>query len=132
MAPGRARRYDRHERAPPARSTPPTLSALLLSLLALLSGGPPGATGHVAADEVVIVEGMGPVALAGLECIAIGRSSAVGRVCRDATGTRAVAQVGGRTLAYCDLPEGLVAAWLDARSMGRFHAEHLAGRHACG
>jgi hypothetical protein len=108
------------------------VSALLFALLALLSGGSPGAAGHVSADEVVIVEGIGPVALAGLECTAIGRSSAVTRVCRDATGTRAVAEVAGRTLAYCDLPGGLVDAWLAARSMGRFHAEHLAGRHACG
>jgi hypothetical protein len=108
------------------------MSALLVGLLALLHGTSPAGGGHVAAAEVVIVEGIGPVALAGLECIAIGRSSAVTRICRDASGERAVAEIGGRHHAYCGLPEGLVDAWLAASSMGRFHVEHIARRHGCG
>jgi threonine dehydrogenase-like Zn-dependent dehydrogenase len=108
------------------------MSALLTAIVSLLFVGWPAATGHVLPAEVVHVEGRGPIALAAFECVSIGRSATVTRVCRDADGRRAIAEIDGRHRAYCDLPAGLIDAWLGARSMGRFHAAHLAGRHDCG
>jgi hypothetical protein len=108
------------------------MSALLATIVSLLSIGSPAATGHVLPAEVVVVEERVPVALTGFECVSIGRSATVTRVCRDADGRRAIAEIDGRHRAYCGLPAGLIDAWLGARSMGRFHAAHLAGRHDCG
>jgi threonine dehydrogenase-like Zn-dependent dehydrogenase len=108
------------------------MRSLVTTIVALALAGSPAPARHVAPAEVVMVRGLGPVGLAAFECRSIARSVAVTRVCRDPDGRRAVAEIGGRHLAYCNLPDGLVDAWLAAPSMGRYHAAHLAGRHACG
>lgn len=83
------------------------------------------------AAEVALVEGLGPTSLAGFDCVAIARSALVSSVCHDASRGLAIAVVGGRARAYCDVPRALVDAWLAAPSMGRFHAERIESGHRC-
>jgi hypothetical protein len=104
------------------------LTPLIASILLLLATPAPP-VGEVA--EIVLVDGLGPISLRGFECTAIGRSALVSSVCHDATRDLAIAVVGGRTRAYCDVSRDLVDAWLAAPSMGRFHTELIAPAHRC-
>jgi hypothetical protein len=103
------------------------VTPLIASLLLLFAtAGTPGPSA-----DVVRVDGRGAISLAGYDCVAVARSSVVSRVCHDAANDVAVAEVGARYRAYCDVPRPLVDAWLSAPSMGRFHAERLARGHDC-
>ncbi|MCA3178793.1 MAG: KTSC domain-containing protein [Burkholderiaceae bacterium] len=84
-----------------------------------------------AAAELVLVDGLGPTSLRGFDCTAIARSALVSSVCHDPSRDFAIAVVGGRARAYCDVPKPLVDAWLAAPSMGRFHAERIEPAHRC-
>jgi hypothetical protein len=103
--------------------TPLIASILLLLATAALPAGE--------AAEMVLVEGLGPTSLRGFDCTAIGRSALVSSVCHDPTRDLAIAVVGGRTRAYCDVPRELIDAWLAAPSMGRFHAALVDPAHRC-
>ncbi|HYF60745.1 MAG TPA: hypothetical protein VEA81_17490 [Burkholderiaceae bacterium] len=107
------------------------MSALLASLMLLVFGLRGPAAADVPAAEVVVVEDRGPTSLAGFDCTSIARSAVVTRVCHHAGDAIALAEVRGRWLAWCDVPRALVDAWLAAPSMGRFHAERLAGAPRC-
>lgn len=107
------------------------MTSLVISLSMLLIAGwlQPAAGPPLA--ESVMVAGHGAVDLAGFDCIHIGRSTRVSRLCHDAGRGIAIAEIGGRHVAFCDMPRELVDAWLAAPSMGRFHAALLDGRHRC-
>lgn len=101
------------------------LSMLLIAGWLQPAGGPSPAT------EPVMVTGHGAVDLAGFDCIFIGRSARVSRLCHDARRDIAIAEIGGRQVAYCDISRALVDAWQAAPSMGRFHAALIDRHHRC-
>lgn len=108
------------------------MSSILVFVSMLLIAGwlqPAGRPPPVA--EPVMVAGHGAVDLAGFDCVFIGRSARVSRLCHDARRDIAIAEIGGRHVAYCDMPRALVDAWLAAPSMGRFHAALIDGQHRC-
>jgi hypothetical protein len=104
------------------------LTPLIASILLLFATSAPPAGG---AAEMLMVEGLGATSLRGFECVAIARSALVSSVCHDASRDLALAVVGGRARAYCDVSRPLVDAWLAAPSMGRFHAELIEPAHRC-
>jgi hypothetical protein len=107
------------------------MTSLIISLGMLLIAGWLQPSGGAPVSETLMVSGHGATDLAGFDCILIGRSVRVSRVCHDAVRNIAIAEIGGRNVAYCDMTRDLVDAWLAAPSMGRFHAALLDGRHRC-
>lgn len=107
------------------------MASLVFSLSMLLIAGWLQPAGDAPAAESVMVAGHGAVDLAGFECIFIGRSARVSRLCHDAVRDMAIAEIGGRHVLFCDMTRELVDAWLAAPSMGRFHAALLDGHHRC-
>jgi hypothetical protein len=107
------------------------MASLVFSLSMLLIAGWLQPAGDAPAAESVMVAGHGAVDLTGFECIFIGRSARVSRLCHDAVRDMAIAEIGGRHVLFCDMTRELVDAWLAAPSMGRFHAALLDGHHRC-
>jgi hypothetical protein len=108
------------------------MPSLVVSVWLLLLAGWMAPIGGAPGAESVMVAGRGEVNLAGFDCILIGRSARVTRVCHHADRDIAIAEIGGRHVAFCDISRAVVDAWLAAPSMGSFHAVLLDGPHRCG
>jgi hypothetical protein len=106
----------------------PLLVAALWTLLAppVVPVAPPSLA------EIVLVDGAVAWSLDGFDCVLVGRSASVGRVCHDAPRDVAIAQVDGTHRAWCGIARAEVDAWLAAESAGRHHARHFAHRPRCG
>lgn len=106
------------------------MSALIAMWMTWLAATAPPAPAGPAA-EWVIVEAVGPVSLAGFDCVATPRSREVARLCHDPDRAVALAEVRGRMRAWCGVDATLVRDWLAAPSMGRFLTERVAPAHRC-
>ncbi len=70
--------------------------------------------------ETVDVEDRGPVDLKVFTCQDVTRSSVISRVCYDTESRRMLVQRHAVYHQYCDLPQDMFDAFLNAPSMGQF------------
>jgi hypothetical protein len=94
-----------------------TLAILLVSLV--------GASWTDA--ETVEVENRRTVDLKPFACQDITRSSLVNRVCYDATNRVMIVQSNAALSQYCDVPEAVRDAFLNAPSMGQYYKAQIKG-----
>jgi hypothetical protein len=84
--------------------------------------------------ETVDVEDRGPVDLKVFTCQDVTRSSVISRVCYDTESRRMLVQRHAVYHQYCDLPQDMFDAFLNAPSMGQFFNTRIrtAGRDGNG
>lgn len=81
--------------------------------------------------EAVNVKYRGTVDLAPFDCAAIDRSSFIDRLCYDAREQYVLVSLSGTFYHYCEVPNGVVAAWRRADSMGSFYNSVIKGKFDC-
>jgi hypothetical protein len=84
------------------------------------------------AAEIVEVRDRGPVDLAPFNCQDVTRSSVISRVCYDGERRRMLVQHYAAYIQYCDVPQEMRDALLNAPSMGRFFSVHIEGADGSG
>ena len=77
--------------------------------------------------ESVDVRYRGPVNLKSFDCQDITRSSLIERVCYDETNRHMIVRHSAVSDHYCELPKGVVDAFLNAPSMGQYFNANIAG-----
>lgn len=83
------------------------------------------------AGEIVGVKYRGPVDLAPFSCEWTPQSSVVKRLCYDRKERYAVVNLAGTYYHHCEIPPGVLAAWRNAESLGRFYNAQVKGRFDC-
>lgn len=81
--------------------------------------------------ETVYVKYRGPVDLAPFKCSWIFRSSLVNRLCYDPKEQYVIVKLQKTYYHYCEVPPGVVDAWTNADSMGRFYRANMRGNYDC-
>ena len=79
------------------------------------------------AAESVDVRYLGSVNLKSYICQDITRSSLIERVCYDETSRHMIVRHSAVSDQYCELPKGVVDAFLNAPSMGQYFNTNIAG-----
>jgi len=82
--------------------------------------------------ESIDVRYLGPVNLKPFICQDITRSSLIERVCYDETNRHMVIRRNAVYDQYCELPKGVVVAFLNAPSMGQYFKANIAGNDKSG
>jgi hypothetical protein len=82
--------------------------------------------------ETIEVKDRGAVDLKPFACHDITRSSLVSRVCYDAANRSMVVQVNSVYFQHCDMPQGMLDAFLNAPSMGHYYRSKIAGSGSTG
>ena len=77
------------------------------------------------------MEYRGPVDLAPFPCEWTPQSSVVKRLCYDRKERYAVVNLAGTYYHHCEIPPGVLAAWRNAESLGRFYNAQVKGRFDC-
>lgn len=99
------------------------LRAALIPLALMLA-----ASAHA---ETVLVKYRGPVELAPFACDWTPHSSVVTRLCYDARERYVIVGLKGVYYHYCEVPAGVVSAWRNANSLGRFYGTNIKGNFDC-
>ena len=82
--------------------------------------------------ESIDVRYLGPVNLKPFICQDITRSSLIERVCYDEANRHMVVRHSAVHDQYCELPKGVVVAFLNAPSMGQYFKANIAGNDKSG
>ncbi len=77
--------------------------------------------------ETVDVKYRGPVDLKPFVCQDVTRSSFINRVCYDANEKYMLIQLKATYYHYCELPQAILTALLNAESIGKFHNANIKG-----
>ena len=85
----------------------------------------------VSFSETVYVKYRGPVDLTPFKCSWIFRSSFINRLCYDPKEQYVIVKLQKTYYHYCEVPPGVVDAWTNADSMGRFYNSFVKGRFDC-
>jgi len=85
-------------------------------------------SGTLAQAETVFVKYRGPVPLNSFNCTPLKSSSLVKRICYDATNAYLIVKLKNTYYHYCKIDSGMVAAWQNANSLGRFYNQYIKGR----